>query len=149
MQVIGGYRTARLDSLHFLGRPQAHVLGAVNTAGGINYAAAGLDWRIPLGGERFYLRPGIGIAAHTGKVDLPNPYEPGISNDERVRRLADKRLDLGSRVLAQLELGLGWQVNDRLGLELSWMHVSHGRLAGDQNPGLSDVGVSAVYRFGP
>jgi hypothetical protein len=148
-QVIGGYRTGRIAALAFLGKPNLHLLGAVNTSGGIDYAAAGFDWRIPFGDGRFFLRPGIGIAVHDGEVDLPDPYDPTISGEERVRRLADKTLDLGSRVLAELQLGLGFQATERLSLELSWEHVSHGRLAGDQNPGLSDVGVSATYRFGP
>jgi hypothetical protein len=148
-QVIGGYRTGRIEALGFLGKPSLHLVGAVNTAGGINYAATGFDWRIPIGDSRFYVRPGIGIAIHDGEVDLPNPYDPAISGEERARRLADKTLDLGSRVLAELQLGLGFQATERLSLELSWEHVSHGRLAGDQNPGLSDLGVSATYRFGP
>jgi hypothetical protein len=148
-QVIGGYRTGRIEALGVLGKPSFHLVGAVNTAGGVNYAAAGFDWRIPVGGSRFYVRPGVGIAIHDGEVDLPDPYDPAISGEERARRLADKTLDLGSRVLAELQLGLGFQATERLSLELSWEHISHGRLAGDQNPGLSDLGVSATYRFGP
>jgi hypothetical protein len=127
-----------------------HVLGAVNTRGGINYAAAGFDWRIPLGhSDRFYFRPGIGGAIHSGEVNFPSPYEPGISNDERIRRLTRNDLDLGSKVLFQLELGLGWQVSDKVSAELSWVHLSHGQLAGEQNPGLGELGARVAYRFGP
>ena len=56
-QIIGGYRTGRIESLGWLARPQVHVLGAVNSRGGINYAAAGFDWRIPLE-IRLYRRRG-------------------------------------------------------------------------------------------
>ncbi|HEY8572976.1 acyloxyacyl hydrolase [Phenylobacterium sp.] len=145
-QVIGGFRTERIDALSFIGRPQAHVMGAVNTAGGINYAAAGVSWRF---GDTLYVRPGIGVAVHSGEVDLPSPFEPGITVAEQKLRLQRNDLDLGSRVLAQLELAVGWQATERLGIELSWLHLSHGQLFGEQNPGLGEVGVRAIYRFGP
>ena len=146
-QIIGGYRTGRIEGLRFLGKPQAHVLGAVNTRGGINYAAAGFDWRIRLWSDRFYFRPGIGLAVHSGEVNFPSPYDPNISNEERIRRLQRNDLDLGSKVLAQLELGLGWQVTDKVSAELSWIHLSHGQLAGEQNPGLGDLGARVAYKF--
>lgn len=147
-QVIAGGRTARLDRLRWIGRPQAHLFGAVNTAGGVDYAAAGLSWRVGLG-ARFYLQPGIGVAAHTGKVDLPDPGEPGLSAAVRAQRRQDIRshLDLGSRWLFAPELSIGWRANERLAVELSWIHVSHAQLAGPQNPGMSDLGLRLVFGF--
>jgi lipid A 3-O-deacylase len=148
-QVVGGVRSERLESLHAIGRPRAHLLAGVNTDGGINYAAAGLSWRFNLGSERFYLQPGIGAAIHSGKVDLPSSLEPGLTQAEIDRRLALRRnnLDLGSRVLFEPELSLGWRATDRLALELSWIHLSHAQLASRQNPGLGDLGVRAVWQF--
>jgi lipid A 3-O-deacylase len=147
-QVVGGVRSERLESLHAIGRPRAHLLAGVNTDGGINYAAVGLSWRFDLG-ERFYLQPGIGAAVHSGKVDLPSSLEPGLTQAEIDRRLALRRnnLDLGSRVLFEPELSLGWRATERLALELSWIHLSHAQLASRQNPGLGDLGLRAVWQF--
>ena len=148
-QIVGGFRTTDLEELHILGRPRAHLLAGVNTKGGTDYLAAGLSWRFPVG-ERFYVEPGIGGAIHTGKVDLPSPYEPGITPAQAAKRLNDWRtkLDLGSRVLFEPEISFGWKATNRLSMELSWIHMSHAQLAGKQNPGLGDFGLRAVYRYG-
>jgi lipid A 3-O-deacylase len=148
-QIVGGVRSERLESLRAIGRPRAHLLAGVNTEGGINYAAAGLSWRFHLGSERFYLQPGIGAAVHSGKVNLPSSLEPGLTPQERDRRLAVRRnnLDLGSRVLFEPEVSLGWQATERMALELSWIHLSHAQLASKQNPGLGDLGLRAVWNF--
>ncbi len=148
-QVVGGVRTTALDELAFLGRPRVHLLAGVNTAGGLNYVASGLAWRFPLG-KKVYIQPGVGVAIHDGRVNLPSPDEPGLTPAERLKRLDDFRnkLDLGSRVLFEPELSLGWKATDRLSVELSWIHLSHARLAGRYNPGVADVGVRVLYRYG-
>jgi lipid A 3-O-deacylase len=149
-QIVFGMRTASLDELSLIWKPHLHLLAGINTAGGTDYAAAGLDWRIKLFSDRFYLEPGIGVAIHTGRVNLPSPYEAGISFAEATKRYNDTqtKLDLGSRVLFEPELALGWKATERLSVELSWIHMSHAQLAGSQNPGLGDFGVRAVYRYG-
>ena len=148
-QVIVGARTTALDELKFIRRPRVHLLAAVNTAGGTNYLATGLSWRFDLG-ERVYIQPGFGVGVHDGKVGLPSPNAPGISEVERQRRLRDEltKLDLGSRVLFQQEVSVGWKASRRLSVELSWIHLSHGQIAGGQNPGLTDVGLRFLYRYG-
>jgi hypothetical protein len=149
-QIVIGARTAPIDELAFIWRPRAHVIAGFNTAGGTDYLAAGLSWRLNFGGDRFYFEPGIGAAIHNGSVDLPSPYEPGLTPAEQARRLYNwtHKLDLGSRVLFEPEWSLGWRATDRLSLEISWIHLSHAQLAGEQNPGLGDFGLRAVYRFG-
>jgi lipid A 3-O-deacylase len=149
-QIVVGVRTAALDELSFIWRPRAHLIAGVNTAGGTDYVAAGLSWRFNFGGDRFYFSPGIGVAVHNGSINLPSPYDPGLSPAEQQRRLYnwEHKLDLGSRVLFEPEWSLGWRATDRLSLELSWIHMSHAQLAGQQNPGLGDFGVRAVYRYG-
>lgn len=148
-QIVVGARTAALDELAFLGRPRVHLLAGVNTSGGTNYAAAGLAWRFDLG-KRVYLQPGIGLAIQDGRVNLPSPNDPGLTPEERLKRLRDfqTKLDLGSRVLFEPELTLGWKATERLSVELSWIHLSHGKLAGDYNPGVGDIGVRFTYRYG-
>jgi lipid A 3-O-deacylase len=128
-EISAGYRSDPLGGLSFIGAPSLYGFGAANTAGGLNYAAAGLSWKF---GSTFYVRPGIGVGVHDGHV---GKFQVG--ND----------LNLGSRVLAELELGAGWQVSDRMSVEASLVHMSHAQLAGKQNPGLDDVGLRLNYRF--
>ena len=108
---------------------QPYAFGSVNLEGGTNFLAAGVSARF---GDRFYVRPGLGLAIHDGsasKVDLPD------------------RLALGSRVLFAPELAIGTRVTDRIGVEASWVHFSHAQLAGKQNPGIDNVGVRLNIRL--
>lgn len=149
-QIVAGVRTASLDELALVFKPRVHLIVGVNTRGGTNYVAAGLSWRFNFASDRFYFEPGIGAAIHSGKVDLPSPDEPGLSLAEQQRRLHDwqTKLDLGSRVLFEPEWSLGWKATDRFSVEVSWIHLSHAQLMGQQNPGLGDFGLRAVYRYG-
>jgi hypothetical protein len=102
---------------------QPYVFGALNTAGETSYAAIGLSAKF---GRRLYVRPGVGIAIHNGSA----------GNFQRTDKIA-----FGSRVLFEPELGLGAQVNDRVSIEASWVHMSHAQLFGRQNPGIDNVGL--------
>ncbi len=148
-QVVLGARTTALDELRMLGRPRVHLLAGINTRGGTSYLASGLSWRFRIA-DRFYVQPGIGAAIHDGRVGLPSPDDPTITIVERQKRLNDwmTKLDLGSRVTFEPELSLGMLVTPRLSAELSWIHLSHAQLAGRQNPGLGDLGLRLVYRYG-
>jgi lipid A 3-O-deacylase len=104
---------------------QPYLYGAINTAGTTSYAAAGLSAKF---GDRVYVRPGLGLAVHSGKArDFEDP-----DND---------RIDFGSRILFAPEIGLGAKINDRLSIEASWVHMSHAQLLGRQNPGIDNFGV--------
>ncbi len=148
-QLAAGVISAPIEGLRLIGRPSVHALGAVNTQGGTNYAAAGLSWRVPLG-QRAYVRPGIGLGVHDGETDLPSPYEGGLTGQERYNRFqrGQQELDLVSRVLVELELAVGLRLTQLTAVEVSWLHLSHGQSAGPQNPGLSDLGVRVVHAFG-
>jgi hypothetical protein len=103
---------------------QPYVLGALNTAGNTSYAAAGLSARF---GSRVYVRPGLGIAIHNGSAArFDNPY--------------NHKIEFGSRVLFEPEVGLGMRLNSRLSLEASWVHMSHAQLRGKENPGIDNLG---------
>ena len=104
---------------------QPYIFGALNTAGKTSYAAAGLSAKF---GKRIYVRPGLGIAIHNGSAS--NVNDP-----------TNHRIEFGSRVLFEPELGIGAQLNDRLSLEASWVHMSHAQLFGRQNPGIDNFGV--------
>jgi len=104
---------------------QPYIFGAVNTAGETNYAAVGVSARF---GRRIYVRPGLGSAVHTGSAR--NVEDP-----------TNGRVDFGSRILFEPELGIGADINDRLSIEGSWIHLSHAQLFGRQNPGMDNFGV--------
>lgn len=101
---------------------QPYAFGALNTAGDTSYAAAGLSYRF---GDKFFVRPGVGIAIHNGSADDFNRTD---------------RIAFGSRVLFEPELGIGARINRRLTLEASWVHMSHAQLFGKQNPGIDNIG---------
>lgn len=124
-----GIRGDRIEALRFVGRPQPYLLGSLNSKGDTSFAAAGLSWKL---GDRIYARPGIGLAIH----DAPG------------RRLeGGRRTDFGSRVLAELELGVGWRASERLSVEASWVHLSHAQIFSNQNPGIDLWGVRLNWRL--
>jgi lipid A 3-O-deacylase len=128
-----GARTGPLSPLKRLGDFRLYVFGSVDTSPGVSFAAAGLAWRIPFAG-RFYFQPGIGGAVQTGPT-------------ERYQATPD-RLYLGSRYLFEPEAAFGYSISRNWAVEASYVHLSHAKLAGPQNPGIDEVGARAVYRFG-
>lgn len=124
-----GWRGDRIGALNFIGAPSPYLFGSLHSGGDTHYAAAGVSWRI---GGRLFLRPGIGIAVHTRSDD-------GVENG--------RRTDLGSRVLFEPELSLGYQISDRMVVEASWVHLSHAQLLSRQNPGMDSVGIRLSYRL--
>ena len=104
---------------------QPYVFGSLHSKGQTHFAAAGLSAKF---GDRVFIRPGVGIAVHTGSSeDFQDP-----TNDE---------IEFGSRVLFAPELGIGAEINDRMSVEASWVHLSHAQLFGRQNPGIDNIGV--------
>jgi hypothetical protein len=126
-----GLRSDPIVSLNGLGDLRAYALGSVNTQGGVDFAAAGLAWRLHLS-DQLYLQPALGAAVQSGDAD-------------RFQRSPD-RLDLGSRFLFAPELSLGYRIAPTWAVELSYVHLSHAQLAGPQNPGLDDLGFQLIHR---
>ena len=104
-------------------RVQPYGFIAVNTDSETSYGAIGLSKKF---GDRYYVRPGVGVAVHTGSA----------GNFQRTDRIA-----FGSRILFEPELAIGAQINDRISVEGSWVHMSHAQLFGSQNPGIDNFGV--------
>ena len=124
-----GWRGDRIGALRAIGRPSPQAFVSLNSAGNTHFASAGISWKI---GRTVYLRPGIGLAVHTG----PGQVVPG-----------DDRIDFGSRILFAPEIGLGVRLGERLSAEASWVHLSHAQLFSPQNPGIDTIGVRFNYRF--
>ncbi len=127
-----GYRTLAIPWLHW-GDFRAHVIGEANLSGGVDFAAAGLSYRVHLGRD-FYIAPGIGGAVQDG--------------DTQQYQVRPDRLSLGSRLLFEPELTAGWHATDRMSVEFIYDHLSHGQLAGAQNPGVDNIGVRLAWRLG-
>ena len=127
MDVQLGWRGDRIGSTPL----QPYAFAAVNTAGQTHYAAAGLSAKF---GDRIFIRPGVGIAVHTGST---KDFQDS-SNDE---------IEFGSRVLFEPELGVGVRVSERVTLEASWVHMSHAQLFGKQNPGIDNIGARLSVRL--
>ncbi|WP_126172120.1 acyloxyacyl hydrolase [Altericroceibacterium xinjiangense] len=121
-----GYRFGRQDALSIIGRPAPYLIASVNTQGDTSFAGGGLSWKIGKG--PVWVRPGLGLVLHDGPSER---FSVGA-----------RRTDLGSRVLFEPEIAIGTQVTPRLGVEASWVHVSHARLFNSQqNPGIDMMGV--------
>ena len=122
-----GYRGDGITGLKL----EPYIFGALNTKGDTSYAAIGLSRKF---GDRIYIRPGIGLAIHTGSAaKFENPF-----ND---------RIEFGSRILFEPELGIGFKASERMTIEASWVHLSHATLFGRQNPGIDNIGARINFRF--
>jgi lipid A 3-O-deacylase len=102
---------------------QPYIFAALNTAGQTSYAAAGLSAKF---GRGLYIRPGLGIAIHNGSAE---------------KFFRTDKIAFGSRILFEPEIAVGTQVNSRLSIEASWVHMSHAQLFGGENPGIDNLGV--------
>ena len=122
-----GYRGGRIGKTPL----QPYIFGALNSAGDTSYAAVGLSARF---GKRIYVRPGLGIAIHNGSA-------------EKFQDLSNDKIDFGSRVLFEPELGIGARISSRVTIEASWVHMSHAQIFGRQNPGIDNIGVRLNVRL--
>lgn len=127
-----GYRFGEIEALRLIGRPAPYVIASVNTGGDTSFAGFGLSWRIGKG--PVYVRPAVGLVVHDGP-------------DRRVA-VGGHRTELGSRILFEPEIAIGYRLSERLSLEASWMHISHARLFnGQQNPGIDMMGARINLRL--
>ena len=133
VDVAAGIRFAPIDALSFIGSPSPYLIGSLNTRGDTSFAGAGLSWTIGKGA--FYARPGIGLVLH----DAP---------EYRVDPATGLRADLGSRVLFEPEIGVGYRVSPRASVEAHWMHISQGQIFdGQQNPGIDMIGARVNWQL--
>jgi lipid A 3-O-deacylase len=112
--VQAGIRSAPIEGLEPIGSPSAYLHGQVSVNGNTSLVAAGLSWKF---GDKFYVRPGIGLALHNDKIK--ELFEP--------------------------EIALGAKLSDRTAFEVSWVHVSNATLLSGQNPGLDFIGARLVF----
>ena len=104
---------------------QPYAFAAFNSSGETSYAAVGLSAKF---GNTIYIRPGLGLAIHTG-------------SDGNFDNALNDKIEFGSRLLFEPELGIGIRVAPRITAEASWIHMSHAQLFGRQNPGIDNIGL--------
>jgi len=133
VDIAAGVRFEGIEALGFIGSPEPYVVGSLNLSGDTSFAGAGLAWTIGKG--PFYVRPGIGLVVHDGP-------------ELRVNPATGLRTDLGSRVLFEPEIGVGYRFSERASVEAHWMHISQGQIFdSDQNPGIDMIGVRVNWRL--
>ena len=129
-----GYRFAPIRALKAVGSPSPYVIASLNTAGDTSFAGAGMSWRFGIAGP-VYVRPGLGLIVNTA---------PRFRYDAA----RGQETDLGSRVLFEPELGLGYRLAPRTAIEASWTHISGARLFNaQQNPGIDMWGARINLRL--
>jgi len=130
-------------ALRRIGSPRPYAMMSVNLNGDTSYAAAGLQWRIPLQG-RWTLEAGLGVAVHDGA--LRNPY---ASTDARHGRYEREHQLLGTRVLYRESVALERRVDQRRSIALVYEHLSNGGalLGHEHNQSLNQIGMRFSIRF--
>lgn len=131
-------------------RPRLTARLQLNTAGRTNFASVGAEWRQHILRNRVYGQAGIGLTLHDGYRHTPDPFVPGLSSAEALRRydLYSRRTAFGSRLLFNPNLSLGVRLNDRWAIEAALEHFSHRRLFSRQNPGINNLGIRLVRALG-
>ena len=144
-----GYRTNRISWLSWIWKPEAHAILSINDKYSTDFAAVGLDWRVRFS-EKWYIRPGIGLAYTTGKAGLPPANAPGLTEAQYLTRLHlyQERIDFGDHYLFEPELAVGYNLTQKWALEASYVHLSNGQILHQgKNQGLDDVGLRLNYHF--
>ncbi len=128
-------------------KPRLTAKLQLNTAGGTSFASIGAEWRQHFLRDRFYVQTGVGLTIHDGYTFTPNPFAPGLSTSETMRRvdLFNNRTSFGSRVLLNPNLSLGLRMSDLWTVEAAFEHYSHAGIFSAQNPGINTVGLRLVY----
>jgi lipid A 3-O-deacylase len=143
VNVDGELRFSSPALLKAIGSPRPFVMASLNSDGNTSYAAAGLQWDIPLS-SRWRVESGFGYAIHDGAVN--NPYPSGTQAAVDFSR---DHVLLGSRDLFRSSLALTLDLGGPWAVQGLYEHLSHGQILGSgRNQGLDEIGVRAIYRFG-
>lgn len=152
-----GWRSEKIESWDYLKHPSIYIQTQINDSGNTNQVSVGLTWKAtPFQDDRIYLRPGFGIATHDGRLTIPDPAEPGITPTEHDRRVAlalEPKNEYGSRVLWNMQFGVGYDLSDSSSIEINWNHISHAFMPlpkeakGDSNQGQDNLGLRYNHRF--
>ncbi|UYY77551.1 acyloxyacyl hydrolase [Sphingomonas sp. R1] len=140
----------RSRPLRILLKPRLTGKLQINTDGRTSFGSIGAEWRQHFFRDRIYVQGGIGLTVIDGYRFTPDPFQPGLSQDEAQRRytIYRRRTSFGSTVLFNPNASIGVRLTPKWAVELAWEHYSHRQLFSDTNPGMDSLGVRLVHRFG-
>lgn len=140
----------RSKPLRFLLKPRLTGKLQINTAGRTSFASVGAVWRQHFLRDRLYVQGGVGLTVIDGYSFTPDPFQPGLSREETQRRydIYRRHTAFGSKVLFNPNASIGVRLNPKWAVELAWEHYSHRQLFSETNPGIDNVGIRLVHRFG-
>ncbi|HLO78259.1 MAG TPA: acyloxyacyl hydrolase, partial [Magnetospirillum sp.] len=117
------------ELLEPLWAPRPHVGLAVNSEGDTSQLYAGLSWAVePV--DWMFVEFSLGGSVHNGTLSSSDP---------------DKK-QLGSRALFRESVSLGFRIDERNSVMVTFDHESNAGLA-DHNAGLNNLGIRWGYRF--
>lgn len=120
----------QLDSFIWLGQVRPHVGATVNLNGHESMAYAGLSWTVPLG-DIFFVEGAFGAAVHNGQLhDAVDPMR-----------------SLGCPVLFHEAVSVGANLTTNASIMVTAEHASHAGLCGDDNRGMTSLGVRLGFKF--
>jgi len=145
VQLVG--RTA---PLRVLLKPRLTAKLQISTAGRTGFATVGAEWRQHVLRGRVYGQVGIGLTVIDGYRFTPDPFAPGLSRDESLRRydIYRRRTSFGSQLLFNPNASLGVRIDPRWAVELAWEHFSHRQIFSETNPGIDNLGLRLVHALG-
>lgn len=129
----------------FMARP--HIGGSLNTNGDTSHVNAGLLWRVGLS-DKIYTEYAGGLAMHNGTKEVPSPNFAATPAEiaDRVFRKQNE-IEFGSRVLLRNAFAFGYEVSDKVNVEIVWEHLSNATLFSDVNEGVDNVGIRVGRKF--
>lgn len=119
------------EGTEWLGSPRPTIGATLNFGGLESQAYAGLTWHAQLFDTPVFVEGLFGAAVHNGQ--LHNAVYPARS--------------LGCPVLFHEAASLGYNISDNSDVMLTVEHSSHAGLCGDDNRGLTNLGVRFGFKF--
>jgi len=119
-----------VDSFVWLGKVRPHVGTTVNLDGHESMVYAGLSWTVPVTNS-FFVEASFGGAIHNGPLH-------GALEPER---------NLGCSVLFRESASVGANLTESTDIMLTIEHASHAGLCGDDNRGITNLGVRVGFKF--
>jgi lipid A 3-O-deacylase len=120
-----------LDQMIGIGQIRPHVGATVNFGDLESMAYAGLSWTVPVFDTPVFIEGSFGAAVHNGESDGATP--PGRN--------------LGCSFLFRESVSVGVNVTESASIMATLEHASHAHLCGNNNRGLTNLGVRVGWKF--
>lgn len=126
------FKSPDADIFRWIGSPRPTVGATFNFGGLESMAYAGLTWHAKLFDSPVFIEGQFGGAA-LFNADLHNAIYP--------------RRSVGCNVMFHESVSLGYDVTEQANVMLTVEHASHAYLCGDDNRGLTNIGVRFGMKF--